>query len=270
MTYVDVGDVATLTGYVRSSAGTLANADSVGCTVTRPDGTTTTVALANTATGTYTGGFTATQPGRHLVRWLATGVNASAYTDTFTVRDTTRLPVVSLTDAKAYLNITATTSDEELRRFLDVITDAGEQYTGRVFGRRTITETLSGRVPTLALSHCPILSITSVVESGVTLTTDDYALSSAAGGVLARTSGTQLRNWTVGTNNITVVYVAGYATQPPTDVAGAWAMLDHLWSTQRGTIRGMGGGDEWNPAASFSIPRRVQELWDLNVMGPRL
>ena len=270
MSTYDLGDVATLGVAVTDSAGAAADATAVAATITLPDGTTSTPTVAHTGTGAYSISYTPTQAGQHLIRWLATGVNASAYTDTFTVRDTTRLPVVSLTDAKAYLNITATISDEELRRFLDVITDAGEQYTGRVFGRRTITETLSGRVPTLALSYCPILSITSVVESGVTLTTDDYALSSAAGGVLARTSGTQLRNWTVGTNNITVVYVAGYATQPPTDVAGAWAMLDHLWSTQRGTIRGMGGGDEWNPAASFSIPRRVQELWDLNVMGPRL
>ncbi len=142
------------------------------------------------ATGLYSVAYTPTVAGQHQIRWVATGTNASAYTDSFTVRDTTRLPVVSLTDAKAYLNITTATSDEELRRFLDVITDAGEQYTGRVFGRRTVIDTLSGRVPTLPLSARPILSITTVVEAGVTLTTDDYALSSPAGGVLARTSGT--------------------------------------------------------------------------------
>ena len=270
MSTYDLGDVVTLGVAVTDSAGAAADATAVAATVTLPDGTTSAPTVAHTATGAYSISYTPTQAGQHHIRWVATGTNASAYTDAFTVRDTTRLPVVSLTDAKAYLNITTATSDEELRRFLDVITDAGEQYTGRVFGRRTVIDTLSGRVPTLPLSARPILSITTVVEAGVTLTTDDYALSSPAGGVLVRTAGTQLRNWTAGTNNVTVTYVAGYVTQPPTDVAGAWAMLDHLWSTQRGTIRGMGGADEWNPTASFSIPRRVQELWDLNVMGPNL
>lgn len=270
MSTYDLGDVVTVGVTVKDSAGVAADATTVIATITLPDATTATPTVAHPGTGLYSLSYTPTLVGQHQIRWLATGTNASAYTDSFTVRDTTRLPVVSLVDAKAYLNITNTTSDEELRRFLDVITDAGERYTGRVFGRRTVTETLSGRVPTLALSFCPILSITSVTEAGTTLTADDYALSSALGGVLVRTSGTQLRNWVSGVNNIDVVYIAGYTSQPPTDVAGALTMLDHLWSTQRGTIRGMGGGDEWNPAASFSIPRRVQELWDLNVMGPRL
>lgn len=270
MSTYDLGDVVTVGVTVKDSAGVTADATTVVATVTLPDATTATPTVAHTGTGLYSVAYTPTVVGQHQIRWVATGTNASAYTDSFTVRDTTRLPVVSLADAKAYLNISNTTSDEELRRFLDVITSAGELYTGRVFGRRTVVDTLSGRVPTLPLSTCPVLSITSVVEAGVTLTTDDYALSSPAGGVLARTSGVQLRNWAIGINNVVVTYQAGYATQPPTDIAGALAMLDHLWSTQRGTIRGMGGGDEWNPGASFSIPRRVQELWDLNRMGPNL
>ena len=47
MSYVDVGDIATLTGYVRTPAGVLANPPPVTCTVTRPDTTTATVALGN-------------------------------------------------------------------------------------------------------------------------------------------------------------------------------------------------------------------------------
>ena len=78
MAVFDLGDVANLTITVRNSSGVAANAGSVACTITQPDGTSSTPAVSNTGTGTYSAGFTPTQAGRHLIRWVATGANASS------------------------------------------------------------------------------------------------------------------------------------------------------------------------------------------------
>ena len=77
MAVFDLGDVANLTVTVRTTAGVIANAGAVTCTITKPDGTTTTASVVNTTTGIYSAGFTPPTAGRHLVRWVATGANAS-------------------------------------------------------------------------------------------------------------------------------------------------------------------------------------------------
>lgn len=266
MATYDLGDVVALSVNVKNSAGALADATAVVCTVTLPDGTTATPTVTHASTGVYSAGYSPTLAGRHLVNWVATGANASAYTDVFNVNDPTYAPILSLDDAKRHLNITASTSDEELRAFIDVVTQAGEAYTGRVFGRRTITETFSGGLAEVALRYCPVLSITSVVENGTTLAATGYRLSSPDGGVLTRISGYYTTPFTAGAYNVTVTYVAGYQSQPATDRLGALEMLRHLWASQRGTIRFNAAEDQWAPATTYSIPRRVAELWETNLM----
>ncbi len=78
MTTYDLGDVASLAVAITDSAGAAANAGAVVLTVTLPDGTTVTPTVTNAATGSYTASYTPTLPGRHGVRWVATGANASA------------------------------------------------------------------------------------------------------------------------------------------------------------------------------------------------
>lgn len=260
MTY-DLGDVVTQAITITDSTGAAANAGAVSCTVTLPDGTTTSPSVTNPVTGSYTITYTPTQVGRHGVRWVATGANASAYTDAFTVCDPAEIPVVSLSEVKRHLNITATGSDEELRALITVAQAAGEAYTGRVFGRRTVTQTASGGRNAIALTSLPVLSVTAVTEDGNPLAADEYVTDLIAGVIYRADGGT----WNhADPLTVAVTYVAGYTAQPPTDRQGVLEMIRHLWDTQRGSMAMLPrGADDYNPGTGYSIPRRVSELWDL-------
>lgn len=115
--FIDLGDVVALAVTIRDSSGDPADAGSVACTVTLPDATAVSVPVAKVDTGVYTISYTPTAEGLHGVRWVATGANASSYRDSFTVLSGS-IPLVSLAEAKARLNITGTDHDEELRRIV--------------------------------------------------------------------------------------------------------------------------------------------------------
>jgi len=270
MTY-DLGDVVALTVEIRDSNGDLANAGGVTCTITLPDATTTSGSVVPVTTGTYLSSYTPSQAGRHVAAWIATGSNAAAVIDVFDVRVAADAPLVSLTDAKAHLNITATTNDEELRRFLDVATDAAERFTGRTLRGGSVTETLDGNgTPTLLLSTLPVRSITSVSIGGSAVAATGYTVSDA--GVLTRLGGSYTPGpWTPGVGNVEVTYMAGDATPPPAAVHAVLELTRHLWTTQRGSMQGMPRRDVedvYDPSAGMAMPRRVIELLEpLRVAG---
>lgn len=257
----DLGAAARLSTSVVDLTGAAANVGTMTLAVTLPDGTTTTVTpvTASATTGSYAYDFTPTQSGRHSVRWTGTGSVLWAYTDVFDVRDPADLPVVGLSDAKAHLNITATTHDAELRRVLDVATDLCENYAGRSFRRRTVTaETHDGGSESVLLRWTPVISVTSVTDDGTAVS--DYTLA-AESGVLWRDelAGT---SWSTGRRVVSVTYVAGYAS-PPADVQQAvLETLRHLWTTQRGSMpaRNPLAGDDYAAGTGWSLPRRVVEL----------
>jgi len=255
---VDLGDVYPAKVEVADAAGALADPTEVTCTVTDPAGFARDIPVQRVSVGVYRTGVRATMPGQWLIQWQATGLHESSYTDGFTALD--YAPVISLGEAKDFLNITQTSTDEELRRFLLVVTRSGEQHTGRVFGRRVITAELDGGQPYVVAPKCPIVSVTEIRENGTLVPATGYRVRSAAGGVIERRSGVQRVAWQPGL--VTVTYTAGYTAQPETDRQGALVMLKHLWETQRGTVRLGASADDWNPAMSFSLPRRVAELWD--------
>src|SRR3546814_17325246 len=86
-------------------------------TITRPDNTTVSVSpVTPVSTGTYTYDYATVQPGRHVVRWVATGANAGAYTDVFDVREAAPPLLFSLADARKHVNATVTTHRSEERR----------------------------------------------------------------------------------------------------------------------------------------------------------
>ena len=258
----DLGDVIPLSVAVTDSSGNAANATAVTLTITLPDGTTATPSTTNPTTGTYRCDYSATMAGRYEARWVFTGSNAGAVTDTFTVNAASPTGIVSLADAKDHLNITSTTGDEELRRFIGVASAACENYTGRTWRRTTYTETLDGGSAAVVLAHPPVLSVTTVTENGATVAASGYSVSTT--GVVARVSGYGLTSWYPGYRNVSVTYVAGAAVVPDSITHGVLEMVRHLWSSQRGASLplSVSASDEWSPADSFSIPRRVQELWE--------
>lgn len=259
MATIDLGDVVPLSVQVRDANGTLANAGAITLTVTLPDGTSTVVSTANPSTGNYTAAYAPTVAGRHVVQWVATGSNASAFYDAFTVIDPSELGLVGLDDVKRHLNITGTSSDEELRAVLSAATSAAEDYLRRPLRRASSTQTFytrSGNGRGLVLDRTDVASIVEVVEDGVTLTADDFDADLAAGVVWR----SDCREWCYPTS-------VEYATNGINSPALRQAVLEltrHLWETQRGSMpmmpRGVDGMDAFNPAMSYSLPRRVTEL----------
>lgn len=269
MASYDLGDIVPLGVTITDAAGVNANATTVVCTVTAPDGTTSTPTVTNTATGLYDADFIPAQQGRHVVRWVATGTNACAFTDEFAVRDLTQLPVVSYSDALAHLNIpAANVSEDELRRFIDVASDMAEQYVGRVLGRKTFTsESYAGNVDHIVLRNPCVLNIVSVYERGVLLSAGDYQLD-PSGQRLWRITTTSLGYgavgvWAPGVDSVVVTYTAGYLITPPAVQQGVLEILRHLWETQRGAVNVMSRNDDsYSGGSGFALPRRAEQLLD--------
>lgn len=99
-----------------------------------------------------------------------------------------------------------------------------EEVCGTSFVTRTVTETRSGVDGYGVLLSRPfVLSVTSVTIDGALSTGYTYT---AAGGLLHRfaTGSYSPTAWVCGTDNISVVYEAGYSSAPPSDLKLA-AML---------------------------------------------
>lgn len=273
MATYDLGDIVALGVTVKDATGAPANATAVTCTIYLPDGTTALPSVTNSGTGLYDINYTPTQFGRHAIKWLATGTNASAYADEFTVRDFAHMGVVSLDEVKAHLNIptTNTTNDEEIRRFMDAASDLAENYVGCVLGRQTfVNELYSGNTDIIRLNNPRALSITSVYENGVLLEPTAYVLDYTGQRLTRVTTGSlsgpnYFGIWAPGAQNISVSYVAGFINPPPAAKQGVLEIIRHLWQTQRGPSSVIGRqqtGDDFYQTATYSLPRRAMELLD--------
>ena len=269
----DLGDVAALGVTITDATGTPANATAVSATIYLPDGTNTTPTVTNSGTGLYDISYTPSQVGRYAIKWVATGTNASAYADEFSVRDFTELGIVSFDEVKAHLNIpsTYTTDDEELRRIIDAASDLAEGYVGQVLGRRTFTDELyDGGTEFIRIRNPKALSITSVYENGALVSSNAYNLDYTGQRLYRIGSGTLYATnsygyWTGGFNNVQITYVAGYVNPPVAAKQGVLEIIRHLWTTQRGAISVMGrsqSGDEMYSTPTYSLPRRAMELLD--------
>lgn len=258
----DLGAVVPLGTTVRDSAEALANAGAMALTITLPDATIVAVSpVAPTSTGLYAYDYPSTQAGRHTVRWVATGVHAGAYTDSFDVREAAPPAILSLADAKKHLNKTSTTDDDEIRSWVESITSGIEGLCGPVVVR-TVTERHEGRrVPMIALRHTPVLTLTSVVpvlDGGTAYVVADLDVDTSTG-VVQRLDGGTL------TGPLRVTYTAGRRIIPAAISSAAKIILQHLWRTQQGPgrpQRGMGDFDVTEPVAGFgyAIPNRALQL----------
>lgn len=265
----DIGDVVGLGIEVKDSAGTLVNSAPVTLTVTLPDGTTSSPSPTNPTTGAYQASYTTTQAGRHTYKWTVGGTYPGVHPGEFLVFDASG-SLVSLEDMRSHLNLSATTDDEELRSFGRRATDLLEAHLGRSLIRRTVTaEKHHGGVPVIRLGRFPVISVTTVVESGSTLAATAYEIDGDVG-ALYRLSSTYTGGfWTSGLRNVSVTYVAGYTNPPGRAVQACLELVRHLWDTQRGRMGSVRGpADEYDPRSTYSLPRRVTELVDdLRVSG---
>ena len=245
----------------------------VTATVTLPDGTTSSLTTATAVTGTYTTSYQPTIAGRHVYAWSATGSWPQAYADVFEVRDISDIGIVSLEDAKTYLNIPSTDYDydDELLRFIDVASDLCESYVGQILGRKTYTNELyDGNNEFIRIRNPKVISITSVYENGALLNSGQYVMDYTGQRLYRIGSGTLYATnsygyWSGGMNNIQITYVAGYVNPPAAARQGVLETLRHLWQTQRGSSSVLGRqlqGDELYSTPTYSLPRRAMELLD--------
>lgn len=273
MAVYDLGDVVALGVTITNAAGVNENATAVVATVTAPDGSVSTPSISNSAAGLYDVSYTPTMAGRHTIRWVATGANASAYADDFTVRDSTHISIVALDEVKSHLNIKESDAvmDEEIRRFIDAATDLAENYVGCVLGRQTFTDELyDGNTDIIRLRNPRAMQITSVYESGHLLTPENYSLDPTGQRISRITTGSiagpnYFGIWAPGANNIKISYISGFINPPPSAKQGVLELVRHLWQTQRGAMNVLTrnqSGDDFYPSSTYSLPRRCMELLD--------
>jgi hypothetical protein len=182
------------------------------------------------------------------------------------------MALITLQEAKDFLNITASTSDSELTAFTEA---ASSMWLARGLpgGPTARTETYDGGASRIALRHTPVVSVTSIAEAvgNISYPLTEQPLgqggTSAYGftydpwtGVVVRRTAGAATLFADGIDNVSVVYTAGYATVPE-DIKHAIKLLTkHLWDTQRGGAKRPGsGGDEQVPT-TFSWPYRVEEI----------
>jgi hypothetical protein len=268
---IDVGDVLPELGIlVTDSSGTLATG-TVTLAITLPDGTSTSPSVTTASTGVYSAAYTTTMAGRHVARWTATNITGGAaqerYEQTFDVSAIAG-SIIGLDEAKTFLRITGSDDDEQLRDVLEAASDMCERYTRKVWRRTTVTaEIHSGGVDVLYLRQAPVVSVTTVVDTGVTLAATSYTIDLPTGRLFYGDT-TYQGWWTPGQDNISVTYVTG----PPSGIVPAYIrggmleLVEHLWSSRRGGSnlpRKASGGDEFSNKMAHALPWRVQEMWGM-------
>lgn len=144
----------------------------------------------------------------------------------------TTFDLTVLATVKQELGITVTTYDDQLTRLIHEASIACATYCDCVFALEEVSETfwLNCAMDELRLARRPVTTITSVVESGVTLTAGtDYAFDPATGS-LFRLDGNDNRSaWT---GKVVVQYSGGYALLDgvPRDIERACiALIKTLW-----------------------------------------
>jgi hypothetical protein len=263
---IDTGQVYHATLTIKNQA---APPSSVTLVITLPDGTTTTPA---TGTGAASGpdwtvayDYLTVQAGLHKAAWQTT-VPGTAATDYFNVRSFTS--IISLAEGKAHLSggpaAAWTGDDDELRNFLQAVTEVVESKVGPCV-RRTVTQRAApaggGQI---VLTQAPVISVTSVTSvwtGGPTWTGASLVVDTDAGIVT-----TQLGAVPFYYGPWDVVHTVGRAIVPERYQHAAKELLRHLWDTQRGQLESgplsASSGETFTTSAgwAFSIPNRVLEM----------
>ena len=269
---IDLGDPYQIAVAIRDSGGTLTDPATATLTITLPDLTAVTPTVpAPTETGILRIDYPTVQAGPHRWRLTTTGP-VTAHADMFDVRGTSPALLFSLVDAKAHLNIPAdrTEDDEELRRFVEAVTEVVERDpewgVGPVVARSYIDRIHPCDTRALVLRHRPVLSITTVtavLDGGTDYDPVGLDIDQDAG-IVIRKAAAGL--WFTG-GPWDVTYLAGRRQMPANITHAGRIILQHIWSTQRSRdIRRppaalasdmtevRGGG------LTFSVPRRAVEL----------
>jgi hypothetical protein len=255
----DIGSSVPLAWDVRNAAGVLTNAADVDLTITLPDGTAITPAVTNppASTGEYREIYVPVAPGRYAWGQVSTNPN-TAYGGVFTVREAVSPSVLSLADAKAHLNITSTTQDDELREYLESATAVIEEYVGPIV-RRTHTRQVTGGRQAINLPHTQVLEVTAVDYAR------DGAEAIAAADVLVNTDAGVITRVDCGYlpyGELAITYTVGRSYVKPNWTLAAKMIVAHNWESQLGNLPSIQGDDPGYvvSGSGYLVPYRALAL----------
>lgn len=186
------------------------------------------------------------------------------------------LDILSLTEAKAALNIPATNTDydTELAQVVTAASRFVDSVAGAVVERTITAEEHQGRSTSISLDHYPVVSITTVTEyqAGAATVLTAETLLTAGTYAIDLTSGTVYRrnSWNpshFASSGVAVTYVAGRyadtASVDPVYKEAAAFTVKHLWE-KRGSGNGVGvlGGDgeRFGGATTYSTPELRRQV----------
>lgn len=169
------------------------------------------------------------------------------------------MPALSLTEAKAHLNITTDQYNTDLTAIIASAEATLAQRCGPL-SSTTFTHRIPGGAWHLALPVTPVISLTTVTPySGTDLTISDLYLDINSGLVTA--------------NNLTpfvaayydVTYDAGRATCPDDLLLAAKELVRHLWESRRGPSTRSSAEPVQShlrplPGTAHALPYRISEL----------
>jgi hypothetical protein len=263
----DIADSVPIAWDVKDSAGALVTASSAVLTITLPDGTTATPAIPTPSpAGQYRVTYVPTVKGRYTWRAVTTAPN-TAYQDVFEVRETSSPALLSLADARTQLKITSTTSDDELRGYLDSATDIVESYVGPIV-TRSYTRRINMRYRRYI--HLPHTNVTAI--TGLTLVSDgstpialtDLSVDPGPGIVSFKTPGGIFPY-----NDMDITYTVGRSYVKANWILAASMIVQHLWQTKLGNLPSVQGDDAGYvvTGAGHMVPYRAIALLQPDSVG---
>ena len=139
--------------------------------------------------------------------------------------------LVSLTDMKDYLGETTADYDDFLTREIEVVSEAIENYCGRIFLSATYTQTFyyddyMRKMKTLQLFHYPLTAINTIVDvNGDAI--DEYRTTND--GIITRRDGFFQNT----EDEVVVNYTAGYASTPKTIESVVFSLVEERYNKKR-------------------------------------
>lgn len=262
---VDLGDAIPLSIVIYDAGGNPANATSVTLTITLPDGTAFNAGVVlPTSTGQYSYNYPTEQVGRHVIQWLATGANASAFSDSVYVQPVDGGEFISLQQFKKFIKKTGNVDDETLRTFVrgacGVIADRVGQVSPSTFVQEDI--------PTMGyivLDKRPVIEVRKVESfPGLELIAKADPVTGAAGWTLDTDTGILHLG---DRRSYRVTYRSGMAVIPPNYILAALELTAHLW---RSSQQNAAGGrpsiaieETVISGTSYALPYSVRQLLGL-------
>lgn len=267
---VDLGDPYPLSITIHDSFGNLANASNVELIITLPDGSSINIAsVTPTSVGQYDYDFETTQVGRHNIRWIATGTNASAFSNTFYVKPIDDGEFISLPHFKAHIKKIGTTDDEIIRTFIgaacQVITDRMGQISPV-----TVTQDTYPKSGHISLRKIPVISIVSVSTlPGLAPVDEADLVAGPSGWSLNRETGIiRVGDRYTSRQMYRTIYRAGMDSIPQNYILAALELAAHMWrSSQQNTGGGrpsVGLDEMVAPGVTYALPYNVRQLLGLD------